>query len=96
MCEIGIRMAIGAARSDVLKMVRRQGFWLALAGVLTGGAFSVAFGRLLTAGTAGIGAPNPTVYVIVPIALIGSRWSQQFFPARRAARVDPLLALRCE
>jgi ABC-type antimicrobial peptide transport system permease subunit len=94
--EIGIRMAIGAARSDVLKMVLRQGLWLAVAGVLTGGALSVAFGRLLTAGTAGIGAPNPTIYVIVPIALIGLTMVASYFPARRAARVDPLLALRCE
>jgi putative ABC transport system permease protein len=72
------------------------GLSLALAGVLTGGALSVAFGRLLTAGTAGIGAPNPIVYVIVPIALIGLTMLASYFPARRAACIDPLLALRCE
>jgi ABC-type antimicrobial peptide transport system permease subunit len=94
--EIGIRMAIGAARSDVLMMILRQGLGLAVAGVLVGGAASLAFARLLTAGTAGIGAANPATYVIVPIALIGLTMVASYFPARRAARVDPLLALRYE
>ena len=61
--EIGIRMAIGAARSDVLKMVLRQGMMLSMAGILVGGVASVAVARLLAAGMAGLGAPNPATYV---------------------------------
>jgi putative ABC transport system permease protein len=94
--EIGIRMAIGAARSDVLKMILRQGMKLALAGILVGGVASVAVARLLAAGMAGLGAPNPAAFVVVPILLIGLTLAASYFPARRASRVDPLRALRYE
>jgi ABC-type antimicrobial peptide transport system permease subunit len=94
--EIGIRMAIGAGRSDVLKMVLRQGLTLALAGILVGSIASVAVGRMVTAGLVGLGAPNPATYVIVPIVLIVLTIAASYFPARRASRVDPLRALRYE
>jgi len=94
--EIGIRMAVGASRADVLKMVLRQGLTLALAGILVGSVASVAVGRLVTAGLVGLGAPNPATYVIVPVVLIVLTIGASYFPARRAARVDPLRALRYE
>jgi putative ABC transport system permease protein len=92
--EIGIRMAMGARRSDVLKMVLRQGFVLAATGMIVGGLASAAVARLLAAGMAGLGAPNPTVYVVVPVALMLLTLAASYFPARRASRVDPLSALR--
>jgi ABC-type antimicrobial peptide transport system permease subunit len=89
-------MAIGANRLDVIRMVLRQGLTLSVAGVLVGAVTSLAVGRLLTAGTAGLGAPNPSTYIIVPALLIGLTVVASYFPARRASRVDPLRALRYE
>ncbi|HEX3646704.1 MAG TPA: ABC transporter permease [Vicinamibacterales bacterium] len=94
--EIGIRMAIGAGKSDVLKMVLRQGLMLSIGGIAVGGVVSVAVARLLTATLAGVGTPNPATYVIVPAGLLCLTVAASFFPARRASLVDPLLALRYE
>ncbi len=94
--EIGLRMAIGADRSDVLKMVLRQGFILSTVGILVGGVASIAVARLLAAGMVGIGAPNPATYVIVPLLLLGLTTAASYIPARRASLVDPITALRDE
>ena len=94
--EIGIRMAIGASRSDVVRMVLRQGLTLSLSGILVGSVLSVIVGRLITAGLVGLGAPNPATYVIVPTVLIVLTIAASYIPARRASRVDPLRALRYE
>jgi predicted permease len=94
--EIGIRMAIGAGRSDVLRMVLGQGLTLALIGVVAGGAMSVGTVHLLSSGMVGLGSPNAATYVVVPAALLSLTLVASYFPARRAARVDPLRALRDE
>ncbi len=94
--EIGLRMAVGADGSDVLKMVLRQGLMLSMAGILVGGLASVAVTGLLTAGLVGLGTPNPATYVLVPIALIALTLAASYIPARRASVVDPLTALRYE
>ena len=94
--EIGIRMAIGAAGSDVRSMVLRQGLTLALTGMVIGGVASVVVGRVLSALLVGIGRPTPATYLIVPIALIGLTAATSYVPARRASLVDPLIALRDE
>ena len=94
--EIGLRMAIGAARSDVLKMVLRQGLALSILGLMLGGVASVFVARLLTAGLVGLGTPNPATYILVPTVLICLTIVASYFPARRAALVDPLRALRYE
>ena len=94
--ELGLRMAIGAARSDVLRMVLRQGFMLAIKGIVLGGVVSIGVARLLAAGMAGLGAPNPLNYVAVPVVLIGLTLAASYIPARRASAVDPLIALRDE
>jgi ABC-type antimicrobial peptide transport system permease subunit len=94
--EIGIRMAIGAGKSDVMRMVLRQGLILSLTGILVGSVLSVAVGRLIIAGLVGLGAPNPATYVVVPVVLIVLTIAASYIPARRAARVDPLRALRNE
>jgi macrolide transport system ATP-binding/permease protein len=94
--EIGIRMAIGAGRRDVLFMVLGQGMMLAISGVLVGAIAIVPVTRLLTAGMAGLGVTNPTTYIVVPVLLIGLTLVASYVPARRASKVDPLLALRYE
>jgi ABC-type antimicrobial peptide transport system permease subunit len=92
--EIGVRMAIGAGRADVMKMVLREGMKLAISGILIGGIASIAVARLLRAGMAGLGAVTPAVYVIVPVLLIALTLVASYMPAYRASKVDPLRALR--
>lgn len=94
--EIGVRMAIGAKRSDVLNMVLRQGLKLSLAGILIGGAISVAVSKLLTTGLVGLGHPNSATYVVVPLVLFVVTLVSCYLPALRASRVDPMVALRYE
>lgn len=94
--EIGVRMAIGAGRSDVLKMVLRQGLKLSLAGIAIGGAISVAVTRVLAAGLIGLGHPNAATYVIVPLVLFLVTLASCYLPALRASLVDPMVALRYE
>jgi ABC-type antimicrobial peptide transport system permease subunit len=94
--EIGIRMAIGASQQTVMKMVLAEGLVLSIAGILVGGIASVAVARLLTAALIGVGAPNPASFVLVPVMLIALTAAATYLPARRAARVDPLRALRHE
>jgi predicted permease len=94
--EIGIRMAIGANKTEVLRLVLRQGFILAGTGILVGGALSVVVARMLTIGLAGLGAPNPLTYVVVPAALLLITLAACYIPARRASLIDPIRALRYE
>src|SRR5262245_52938514 len=79
--EIGIRMAIGAGRREVLMMVLRQGMVLSIAGILAGGVASLAVARLLTAGMSGLGAPNPAGYAAVPTVLIALTLVASYIPA---------------
>ena len=94
--EIGIRMAIGAGKGDVLRMVMRQGLMLSIAGIAIGGVAGVVVVRLLTAALAGVGSPSPATYVIVPVALMCLTMAASYVPARRASLVDPLEAVRYE
>jgi putative ABC transport system permease protein len=94
--EIGLRMAIGAARSDIVKMVIRQAFVLSLIGVVLGGLASVAATGMLAASLAGLGRPSIATYVVVPTLLIFSTLAASYLPAHRASLVDPLIALRDE
>jgi ABC-type antimicrobial peptide transport system permease subunit len=94
--EIGIRIAIGASRAEVVKMVLRQGLALVLGGMLAGGAISFAVARMLTAGLVGLGTPNPLTYVVVPVALVVVAMAACYIPARRASLIDPIRTLRYE
>jgi predicted permease len=94
--EIGIRMAIGADRRDVLGMILRQGLTLALLGVLIGGAASFVVSRVLAAGLIGLGGMNPMIFVLVPSLLIAVTMAACYIPAKRASSVDPMVALRYE
>jgi putative ABC transport system permease protein len=94
--EIGIRIAVGADRSQVLKMVIRQGLTLAVTGVAIGSIATIGVTRLIATGLAGLGKLSPATYVGVPILLLAVTLLACYFPARRASQVDPITALRYE
>jgi predicted permease len=94
--EIGIRMAIGAAAGDVVRLVMRQGMALVLAGTAIGLAGAVAASRLIRGILYGSGANDPLTFVAVPLVLMGVAMLATWIPARRASAMDPLLALRQE
>ncbi len=93
--EIGIRMAIGADRNGVVRMVLRQGLLLTGIGVGIGVPLSLAFGRALTASMQ-IPAFDPRVFAAVPVALVLMAMLSAYIPARRASRINPVEALRLE
>lgn len=94
--EIGVRMALGAERRDVITMVLRQGMLLTLSGVAIGLAASLALTRLLSGMLFRVEARDPVVFTAVPIILVTVAALAVILPARRASRVDPATALRTE
>jgi putative ABC transport system permease protein len=94
--EIGIRMALGAESSDVLAMVIRMGLRLVGIGVVLGLVGSIALGRVIATQLWGISAYDPWTLTCVPVLLLLTGLLACWLPARRAARVDPLVALRHE
>ena len=94
--EIGIRMALGAAQSDVFREVLGQGIRLALIGLGIGLAVSVAFTRLLRGMLFGVGANDWLTFAVVPLVLLLVTMCACYLPARRAAMVEPMRALRTE
>ena len=94
--EIGIRMALGASRQDVLRMVVGGGLRLAIAGVLIGVALSLAAGRFISTLLFGVRATDPLTFSAVAAALLATAVFAAWIPARRATRVDPMVALRYE
>jgi putative ABC transport system permease protein len=92
--EIGIRMALGASRQDVLRMVVGGGLRLAIAGVLIGVALSLAAGRFISTLLFGVRATDPLTFGAVVAALMATAVFAAWIPARRATRVDPMVALR--
>ncbi len=91
-----VRMALGAQPADVLKLVVWNGMRLALAGMIIGLAASIAFTRLMASLIFGVSARDPLAFVSVALLLSGVALIACYFPARRATRVDPLVALRYE
>jgi putative ABC transport system permease protein len=94
--EIGVRMAIGARAHDVLVMVLRQGLTLTAGGVAVGLVAALGLARLMTGLLYGVGAADPWTYLTVPVVLALVAALASVLPARRAARVDPMAALRSE
>jgi len=94
--EIGIRMALGADHYSVLRMVLWQGLRLALLGVLVGIAAALALGRILAGFLYGVGATDPSTILGVAVLLMLVALLASYLPARRAVRVDPIVALRYE
>jgi putative ABC transport system permease protein len=92
--EIGVRMALGAAKGEVLLMVLREGMRLVLIGLLVGAVGAVAVARLMTGLLYGVEATDPTTFGVMALLLVGVATVACLAPARRAATVDPMIALR--
>jgi ABC-type antimicrobial peptide transport system permease subunit len=94
--EIGVRMALGARPRDVAAMVLRQGATVAVAGLFVGLGGALVAGRLLTSILFGVSPADPATYTVVSASLLVVAMLACWVPARRAARLDPLRALRAE
>lgn len=94
--EVGVRMALGAERGDVIKLVLKQGLWQLAIGVVLG----IGLGALLSRGLQEflfeVGAMDPTTFVAIAVVLVSTGILASLVPARRATRVDPMVALRYE
>jgi len=94
--EIGIRLALGAGRGDVQWMVMRESLWMVAAGLLIGIPAALALTKYIQASLYGIKANDPVSFVAAGVLMAGVAGLAACIPARRAARVDPMRALRCE
>jgi ABC-type antimicrobial peptide transport system permease subunit len=94
--EIGVRMALGAERSDVLRLIVREGMKVALIGVAIGLVAALALGRFLSSLVFGVTVRDPATFAVVAVVLSAVAFAACVIPARRAARVDPIVALRDE
>lgn len=94
--EIGIRMALGARQNEVIRMVLWQGMRMILLGVAVGVVGALGFSRFLARLLYGVGPVDPIVFSCVPLALMAVALVASYVPARRATRIDPMEALRCE
>jgi putative ABC transport system permease protein len=94
--EIGIRMALGAPRSHVLRMVVGQAMLLALIGIVIGAGLALAMTRLMEGLLFEVTPADPLTFVTVSAALAGVAALASYVPGRRATRVDPVIALRAE
>jgi putative ABC transport system permease protein len=94
--EIGVRVALGAQRRDVMAMVVGQGMTMTIVGTAIGIAASAALARLMSSLLFGVSAVDPATFVAIPLLLIAVALAACYVPARRAMRVDPLQTLRSE
>jgi ABC-type antimicrobial peptide transport system permease subunit len=94
--EIGIWMALGAQRSAVVGAFVRQGMWLTVAGIAIGLVIALATMRFMSALLYGVSAHDPMTYITITCAVVIAALLACYLPSRRAAEVDPALALRSE
>jgi ABC-type antimicrobial peptide transport system permease subunit len=94
--EVGIRMALGAQRQDVLRLILGQGARMALIGILIGAVAALGLTRLMTNMLFGVSAADPLTFATVTLVLLTAVLFACYIPAYRATKVDPLVALRYE
>ena len=94
--EIGIRIALGAKRSDVLTMTVKNGLKLVGAGLVCGLAIAFILTRVMASLLFGISATDPVTFVIIAFVLLGVALVASYVPALRATRIDPMIALRAQ
>jgi hypothetical protein len=94
--EIGVRMALGAGRGDILRLVMGKSLRLIVGGVVVGLVASLAVSRVLASLLFNVGPHDPVTYVLVTLLLIVVALLATLIPARSASRVDPMVALRCD
>ena len=94
--EIGIRLALGASRSNILRMVLRQGLGLAIVGAAVGLVCALIVSHLMASLLYGVPPTDPLTFAAVALLLIGVALLACYIPARCATRVDPMFALRYE
>ncbi len=94
--EIGIRMALGAQRKDVLKMTVKQGLKLVLIGIGLGLVVALALTRVMASLLFGVSATDPLTFLSIPLVLLAVAAVASYIPALRATRVDPMVALRAQ
>jgi putative ABC transport system permease protein len=92
--EIGIRMALGAQRSDVLKMTIRQGLQLVLTGVVIGLAAAYVLTRVMSSLLFGVSATDPITFISISVILTSVALLASYIPALRSMKIDPMVALR--
>jgi len=94
--EMGVRMALGAARADVLRLVLGNALTMALSGIGVGLVLSLVITRLLRTLLFGVSTHDPATFIVVPLVLAAVALLASYWPARRATRVDPMVSLRYE
>ena len=94
--EIGVRLALGAEPADIFRLVLRQAAGLAVGGLVLGLLAALALNRFLTTQLVGVSASDPRIFAGVALLIAGVAFFATLLPARRATRVDPLIALRAE
>ena len=94
--ELGVRMALGAAQQDVVKLVVKQAMTLALVGSACGLIAAVVLTRMMSKLLYGVRSTDPLTFVAVALIVGGVALAASYIPARRVTHIDPVTALRCE
>lgn len=92
----GVRIALGATRREILRLVMGEGLRLTLAGAVAGIVAALGLTRLISGLLYGIRAQDPATFIVLPLLLTGTALLAAYLPARRATKVDPIIALRHE